>query len=382
MMRWCAAAIGLVAACAGAAPDQAWRPAWYAAPFPAVPVLVASDQRRFEDQTVRQTMIVEAGGPAIRLRLTNELGRAPVGVAAVSVGRVGERPVAVRFARQPGAWLPPGAPMLSDPIMLPVKRYDRLAVSVHYRRAAEPAAHLQPSDVAPGDQTGAAALTRAVAARAPGIVSAVEVASAAPVIVAIGDSITEGTPEQARAHRSWPQRLSTRLPAAIVVNAGVSGSRLLKDGAGASLLARLDRDALTLAGVSHVVLLVGINDIGNGERTGAPVTASDIIAGYRQVIARAHARGVRVIGATILPYRGAAYFTERGEGVRRAVNEWVMRSGAFDGVIDFAHVVADPRDPSRLAAAYDPGDHLHPNDAGYAAMAGAVPVRLFSHRRA
>ncbi|MEH3158108.1 MAG: SGNH/GDSL hydrolase family protein [Sphingomonas taxi] len=369
----------------GTAPAPVWRTIWYAAPFPAIPALIPSDRRVFSDQTLRQTLIVEGEGSTIRLRLTNELGSAPLAVAAVTIGRIADdggvaNPLALRFAGQRDVRIPAGAPMLSDPLALPVRRGERLAVSVHYR-AATPAAHLQPVELAPGDQTAVAHLSHAEAVRAPGIVSGVEAqGGTGPVVVAIGDSITEGRPEQVAAHRSWPQRLGERLRGVTIVNAGVSGSRLLKDGAGASLLARLDRDALTRPGVTAVILLIGVNDIGNGEVTGAPVTAAQLIAGYRQVVARAHGRGIRVIGATILPYRGAAYHSPAGEAVRRAVNDWVRHGGRFDGVIDFAAVVADPADASRLACRYDPGDHLHPNDAGYAAMAAAVPARLLTGR--
>lgn len=369
----------------GGAHAPVWRTIWYAAPFPAIPALIPSDRRVFSNQTVRQALIVEGEARAIRLRLTNELGTAPLSVAVVTIGRIAgdggvTEPLVVRFAGQRGVRVPAGAPMLSDPLALPVRRGERFAVSVHYR-AATPAAHLQPVELAPGDQTAVAHLSHAETVRAPGIVSGIEALGVGrPVVVAIGDSITEGRPEQVAAHRSWPQRLGERLRDVTIVNAGVNGSRLLKDGAGASLLARLDRDALTRPGVTAVILLIGVNDIGNGEVTGAPVTAAQIIAGYRQVIARAHGRGIRVIGATILPYRGAAYHSATGEAVRRAVNEWVRHGGGFDGVIDFAAVVADPADASRLAARYDPGDHLHPNDAGYAAMAAAVPARLLTGR--
>lgn len=381
MPRVLAAAL-LAIALPARAQEGAWQPAWFAAPFPAIPVLVASDRRTFENQTVRQFLTVEADGDGLRVRLTNELGTSPLHVGSVRIGRVAavgavSEAVELRFAGARSVDIPAGAPLLSDAVAMRVRRFERLAVSVHYDRVATPAAHLQAVELSATGDHGAEAV------RAPGIVSAIEVrrTRSGPLIVAIGDSITEGTPDQARAHRSWPQQLAERLAKRgwTVLNAGISGGRLLKDGAGPSLLARLDRDALAQPGITDLVLLIGINDIGNGEKTGAPVRADEIIAGYRQVIARAHGSGVRAIGATILPYRGAAYYSESGEAVRRAVNQWARESGAFDAVIDFAAVVADPRDPGRLDPRFDPGDHLHPNAAGYAAMA-AVAARVLSYR--
>ncbi|TGX55713.1 SGNH/GDSL hydrolase family protein [Sphingomonas gei] len=366
-MRRVLAAALLIAALPAGAQEGTWQPAWYAAPFPAIPVLLPNDRRTFENQNVRQFLTVEAEGDALRVRLTNELGTTPLHVGSVRIGRAdADGGTIVRFAGARSVDIPAGAPLLSDAIAMRVRRFERLTVSVHYDRAATPAAHLLPVELSEG-------MGAPQSVRAPGIVSAIEVRRARPrrLVVAIGDSITEGTPDQASAHRSWPQQLSARL-GVTVLNAGISGGRLLKDGAGPSLLARLDRDVLAQPGVTDLVLLIGINDIGNGEKTGAPVTADAIIAGYRQVIARAQGRGVRAIGATILPYRGAAYYNERGEAVRRAVNAWVRESGEFDAVIDFAATVADPADPGRLKATFDPGDHLHPNAEGYAAMAATA----------
>lgn len=242
-------------------------------------MLVANDRRVFAEQTVRQFLTAEADGDALRVRLTNELGKVALHVGAVRIGRVGANgavrgAAAVRFAAQRSVDVPAGAPMLSDPVAMRVRRGERLAVSVYYDRKAVPAAHLLAVELAAGDRGEAARLPGAERVRAPGIVSAVEVRRARQgrVVVAIGDSITEGTPEQARAHRSWPQQLAERLGERgwTVLNAGISGGRLLEDGAGPSLVARLDRDALAQPGITHLVLLAGINDIGNGEKTGNP----------------------------------------------------------------------------------------------------------------
>ena len=186
---------------------------------------------------------------------------------------------------------------------------------------------------------------------------------------------------------SWPQQFSKRLAADpryrgwSVVNAGMSGNRLLHEGFGLPALARFDRDVLAVSGVTHVVLLEGINDIGWWNKPESDVTAARVIDAYRQIVARAHARGVKVIGATILPYKGAVYFTPEGEAMRQAVNAFIRTGGLFDGVVDFEKAAADPADPSRIDPRLEPGDHLHPNDAGYAALAAAVSPTLFETPR-
>ncbi|WP_076069632.1 SGNH/GDSL hydrolase family protein [Sphingomonas montana] len=371
----------------------AWRTAWMAAPFPTTPVLVPDDLRVFERQTVRQTIRVATGGTRLRLRLSNELGGTAVRFAAVHVAKldadgrtIAGSDRAVTFATAAGADIPAGAPLVSDAFALPVAPLDRLAISVVYRDRATPVAHLLRVAVGPGDQGSAATLANAVTARAPAIVAALELnqATDGPLIVAIGDSITEGAGSTPGTFRGWPDRLAERFAARpakhrpVIVNAGISGNRVLRDGAGPNLLARFDRDVLAVPGATHVILMEGINDIGNGEKTGAPVSAAELIAAYGQAIARAHAAGLRIIGATLTPYRGAAYFTPAGEVTRQAVNRWIRTGGAFDGVIDFDRVVVDPADPSRIRAAFHPGDHLHPNDAGYAAMAAAIDPALFT----
>ena len=167
-----------------------------------------------------------------------------------------------------------------------------------------------------------------------------------------------------------------------MMNAGIAGNRVLSEGAyavGINALARFEHNALSQSGVTHIVLLEGINDIGNARTEAAP-TAEDIIAGYKQMITRAHSKGLKIYGATLLPFYGAAYYTEVGEAKRKAVNEWIRTSKAFDGVIDFDAATRDPKDPKKLLAAYDACDHLHPNDAGYKAMADTIDLNLFKDR--
>jgi lysophospholipase L1-like esterase len=221
--------------------------------------------------------------------------------------------------------------------------------------------------------------------RVPSFLTLVEVQTAQPtgVVVALGDSITEGALSTANAFRSWPDQLADRLAPRhwAVVNAGIGGNRLLRYGAGPNALARMDRDVFAVPGLKAVILLEGINDIGRGFTPSGPtepVTAEALEAADLQIIARAHEHGVRVIGATLTPYQGAAYASPVGEKVREALNTWIKTSGAFDGVIDFAPAVADADDPLTFAKAYNDRDHLHPNDAGYKAMAEAVNLTVIT----
>ncbi len=219
--------------------------------------------------------------------------------------------------------------------------------------------------------------------------------------MAFGDSVTDGDGSTMDADHNWPSDLIRRLgktpetSRAAVVNEGIVGNRVLKDGAGITAgfgvgaLARFDRDVLALPGVTHVVLLEGLNDIGfSGAQLGGtyladpavPCTPQDLIDAYLQFISRAHANGVKLIGATITPFEGfgiSGYYSESKEAVRQAVNRWIRTSGSFDGVLDFDAVLRDPDHPSRLLARFASPDHLHPNDVGYQAMADAINLALF-----
>jgi lysophospholipase L1-like esterase len=204
-------------------------------------------------------------------------------------------------------------------------------------------------------------------------------------LVAFGDSITDGARATADTNSRWPDVLARRLSArrgagVAVLNAGISGNRVLGDGAGVSALARFDKDVLLQTGVTHVIVMEGINDIGIARANASP-SAEDLIAGHKQLIERAHARGLRIYGATLTPFEGAAYYTAEGEAKRQALNEWIRTSKAYDGVIDFDRVTRDPNAPTKFLPAYDSGDHLHPGDAGYKAMGEAVDLALFGEGR-
>jgi lysophospholipase L1-like esterase len=218
------------------------------------------------------------------------------------------------------------------------------------------------------------------------LISRVEVVTAPQVgaIATFGDSITDGTRSTADTNNRWPDQLARRLAAQGngqfgVLNVGISGNRLLSEGnaaAGVNALARFDRDVLAQPGVTHVIVMEGINDIGVAGRNPNP-GVDDLIAAHRQMIERAHARGLKIYGATLTPFEGAAYFTQEGEDKRQALNRWIRTSGSYDGVIDFDMVTRDPAAPTKLLPIFDSGDHLHPGDGGYAAMGEAIDLSLF-----
>jgi lysophospholipase L1-like esterase len=304
---------------------------------------------------------------------------------------------ALVFAGKTSATILAGKPLLSDPVDLAVTPLSRLRIALYLPSAVKQCTchvtggqHLMISP--PGDYTERPFTT--VGTGLPdyrAFLSAVDVESlaAGPVIVALGDSITDGYKSTDDANRRWPDRLAEHLIASAggrpiaVVNAGISGNRLLADGfippMGSSALARFDRDVLAVPGVTHLIILEGVNDLG---AVGVPLPAAkSLINGYRQLIDRAHRRGIKVIGATILPYEGAWYFHPEGEAVRQAVNRWIRTGGGFDGVIDFDALMRDPQHPARFKPDLQAGDWLHPNDAGYEAMGDAIDFRLFDAKR-
>lgn len=390
------ALLALTAAAASAGGDKtaSWSAAWYSPPFPPTANLIYDDVRTYSNQTVRLTVRLEAPGERLRVRVTNAEGLSPLkfddmhvaiaspnGVADIKTDRT------VTFGGKPGAEIPVGQEMLSDPVALKVDRFDHLAISVFYRGRAAPSGHLLKLRISkPGDFAAAEAVPLVGINRAPSIVSGIDVENATPrkVLVAFGDSITEGAGATPGMDTSWPQQFAVRLAQTkfkdwTVVNAGISGNRLLYDGAGLKALERFDRDALSIAGVKAIVLLEGINDIGAGSTpisdTG-PRTPADIIGAYKQLIARAHAKGLKIFGATLTPYRGASYFSEDGEKTRLAVNAWIRTSNAFDGIIDFDAATRDPARPDVYRGAYQYGDYLHPGDDGYRTMAAAIDPNL------
>jgi len=349
------------------------------------------------DQTVRLIVRTSIGGDRVRIRLSNEYGDRPLTIGAAhvavrddgaSVDNATDR--ALTFGGRPSVRLLPGAIAFSDPVTLEVPQLRDLAVSLHLadsaRLVTRHALALQTSYVGRGNVTGERSFTPETTLVIWPFLIGVDVTNprVAGVIAAIGNSITDGALSTRDANTRWPNVLAARLanraaePMA-VVNAGISGGRVLTYGAGPSALARFDRDVLDTPGLTHVILLEGINDIGASARDG--VTAEDIIFGYRQLIMRAHERGVKIIGATLTPAGPRAQFTPALEARRSAVNTFVRSGGEFDGVIDFDAITRDPASPLQFLPKYDSGDHLHPGDAGYRAMGEAIDLTLFGRAR-
>ena len=362
----------------------------------------------FNNQTIRQIARVSTGGGRVRVVLSNTFGTAPlrIGAAQVALRDKGSSIVAgtnrvLTFGGLAQPAVPPGALLVSDPVDLTVPDFADVVVDLYL--PGDTAAARSPVTVHPASwQTNyvstqgnhAGAVTFPVAAttayrRGDGLPSAssfflsrVETVAAQPtgVLVAFGDSITDGTQSGIDQNRRWPNLLAGRLADAgirmSVVNGGIGGGRVLEDGVGPNGLARFDRDVLALPGVTHVTVMLGINDIGVGGARPSPNVA-ELIAGHRQFIDRARAHGFRVYGATLTPFEGAAYWTPEGEAKRQALNEWIRTSGAYDAVLDFAAATQDPARPTRLRAEHDSGDHLHPSPAGYTAMANSIDLGLF-----
>ena len=370
-----------------------WVGTWNASPQ------AAFNPVEFNGQSVRQIVRVSIGGTRVRVRLSNAYGTESlhIGAARVALRSSGATIVPgsdrmLTFDGSESTTIPAGALAISDPVDLRVPDRGDLAVSIYVPgtalAATEHSLGLQTTYVSPqGDFTGADALPTASTTQSYYFLTGVEVGAAARsgAIVTLGDSITDGLHSTADANRRWPDRLAERLRARkggggiAVLNAGISGNRVLHDMVGTSASARLDRDVLVQSGARYVIVLLGINDIGF---PGAP-SADAIVAGHRQIIDRAHAMGLKVYGGTLTPFQAflpGVYYTADGEAKRQAVNRWIRTSGAYDAVIDFDRAIRDPGNPARMRAAYDSGDNLHPNDAGYKAMADAVDLSLFGGR--
>ena len=406
----CAAVISVLSTAADAARAQ-WIGTWGASPLP--PSAAAGPMPgtpRFSNQTIRQVVRISAGGSRVRVRFTNEYGTKALVIGGAHVAladakgevQAGTDKV-LTFAGKPTVVIPAGAPLLSDPVDLPTKALATLSISLYL-----------PEDTGPctchqlGMQTGYVSDTgdftsksftpaQTIASRA--FISGVEVETSAPakVIAVLGDSISDGAGSTADTNRRWPDLLAERLAARHanqawgVMNEGISGNRVLNDGAGQSALARFDRDVLAVPGVSHVIVFLGVNDLGvsYGKLEGPLAeffksqipphkpTAETMIAAYRQLIDRGHAKGLQVYGATIAPYEGAAYYSAEGEAVRQAINTWMRTGHAFDAVLDFDAAFRDPTHPTQIATPLQAGDHLHGSDAGYEAVAKSIDLSLF-----
>lgn len=384
---------------AGASPTAHWVASWQASPQPVwradflFPTLVPTT---LHDQTFRQTARISLGGARLRVRLSNAYGTQPLRIGAASVSaRMDGAPRPLSFDGQPGVLIGPGQERLSDPLALATDDRQALQVSVFVPGpAAVQTFHWdgrQTSWIAAGDQSRAQMLRAASSTTARLLLAGIEVeanASARSVVV-IGDSITDGATASLDQDQRWTDHLAARLaPRGVaVVNAGISGNRLLSDGMGESALARFQRDALDQPGVASVIVLIGINDIswpGTAFARGqARPTLAELQAGYRTLAERARHRGVRIVGATLPPFAGALpgtplddYYHPDKDALRQQLNAWLRSDSPFDAVIDLDAALRDPTDPARMAAPYDSGDHLHPGDAGNRAMAEAVDLEI------
>jgi lysophospholipase L1-like esterase len=383
---------------------QDWIGSWGAAP------VADTAAARFSGQTLRQVVRLSAGGSQVRLRLSNAFGAAPLVIGSAHVALAGPDGAilpgsdrVVTFGGGGSAVIPPGAPLVSDAVGLAVPPLASLAVSLYLPADTGPCtchpAGLETGYLSDaGDFTGAQAFPTRSIFRFRAFLTEVDVKSdgGGRTIIALGDSLTDGVGSTPDRDRRWPDRLAERLLARDgegrpwgVVNAGIGANRLLGQGVGQNALARLDRDVLDVPGAGYLVVFEGVNDLGF-ELTPAPApdaeggsapepsrAAAALIAGYKQIVARAHLRGLKVYGATITPYAGAFYYSAQGEADRQAVNAWIRAAGGFDGVLDFDAAWRDPAHPDQIQPALQAGDRLHGDDAGYRALGDSIDLNLF-----
>ncbi len=369
---------------AQAAPAR-WVGTWATAPSSAIP----GTENGYPNFSMRNIVHVSAGGREVRVRLSNVYGRTPTLFGQVTVARAAgpDTPLAVpgtmrtlTFGGSQSITAPAGADVVSDGVALNVPADSDLLVSIFTPSPGGPVTHHQLTMqnsyfTRDGNQTAnESAAPFRERTTAWHYVSGVDVRSSTlrGSVVALGDSITDGANSTWGANLRWPDQLADRINTRMgVLNAGISGNRLLLDGtsAGPNALARLNRDVLTQSGVRSVIVFEGINDI---QQTPHETDPQKIIAALKQIAARAHDRGLRVVGATITPFKGWYSYTEELEAVRQAVNAFIRTSADFDAVVDFDAVIRDPADPQRIKPDYDQGDHLHPGDKGFEAMAKAV----------
>jgi lysophospholipase L1-like esterase len=377
--------------------DKQWVGTWASAP------LLDAHQKPAEElfalggqgATLREVVHVSIGGEMVRVRFSNLYGTAPLVIGAAEVAQsvkgaaiVAGSGKALTFHGQPTVSIPAGALAVSDPIVFKFAPLSDLTVSFFLPSPTGPVTEHQlgvsTSYHAAGNVVSSATLD------APSTVTSWEylngidtlASDKAGAVITLGDSITDGAKSTPDTNQRWPDELARRLQAdsklnnLSVLNEGISGNKIMLDGAGPNALARFDRDVLAQSGAKYLLILEGINDIGRLHTVPNGTTAAELIFALDQMIQRAHAHGIVVIGCTLTPYHGAGYYTEEGEAIRKAVNEYI-RGAAFDGFVDLEAAVRDPEHPDTFLPANDPGDHLHPNDAGYKVMGDAIDLKLF-----
>ena len=395
------------AALALAAPAQAeWIASWTAAPHAPLgsegPFAAAS----YDNVTISQVLRVSEGGKRLRVKFSNRYGPAPLEIGAARIvqldaeGReVAGTSRALTFGGEAGAVIPRGAPFVSDSVDVDLPDLARMKVEIYLPKPTGPCTcHLTGTDelaVSPPGNFVGKPFEPVDRKQFRAFLAGIEVDSpdALGTIVAYGDSITDGVGSTPGQNRRWPDILANRLQEAgqewAVANQAISGNRVLSPGMGESALSRFDEDVLSLPGVKYIIVFEGVNDIGNRfgpQRSGGPalpgldqppITAEQMIAGYKQIVARAHEKGIKVIGSPIGPYMGAGYWTEDGETARQAINDWILNSGTFDAIVRLDTAFADPAEPRQMREGYHMGDHLHGSDAGLKAVGDSIDLALF-----
>jgi len=366
-----------------------------------------ASEGEFRDASLRQIVHLSIGGTRLRIRISNTFGLSPLHLTSVHVARPfspGDSRVdiatdkALTFRGMGDVTVPPGAEYVSDAIVFSAGPLSDLAITFHLLEVPQQTTGHSDSRatafLAKGDSVSAGDMAEAKKLEHWYFLSGVDVAAPANAssIVILGDSITDGHTASLNANDRWTDQLALRLhdfPATrerAVLNEGIGGNRLLLDGLGPNALARFDRDVLAQPGVRYLILLEGINDLGTLTMDGEVSPADHhalvlrILVAYLQMIVRAHDRGIKVIGATLMPYAGTPYYkaSAASEADRQAINQWIRAPGHFDAVIDFDRAMRDPSRPDHILPAFDSGDHIHPSPKGYLAMSNAVPIRIFS----
>lgn len=380
--------------------QQRWVGTWAASPVPAPPKINKTITLGAKEITIREIVHLSQGGNTMRVTLTNEFGTGPLTISSAHIAFLAAKDSilpktdhALTFDGKPTVTIPAGQFLASDPIKLTVPIFSDIVVSLDLpeqkiEKITQHSLAVATTYLGDGDQTTAEAIKEPAKIEHWYFLKDIQVNAEKNsfAIVTLGDSITDGAHATIDTNRRWPNVLATRLAAnkktknVSVLNEAISGNRVLQEGTGPAAIDRLDRDVLNAPGAKYVVLLEAINDIGRTAKPrlpADPVTTEQLLDAYKQIISRVHAKGLKIIGATLTPYLPAGYSSPEGEKTRQTLNAFIRTPGNFDGVIDFDKATEDPQHPGQFLPAYDCGDHLHPNDAGYAAMGAAIDLKLF-----